>query len=174
MNESKEQAVAVFSTKLGHAAVRIQGGRIVQLVLADDAASARRALGGDAVAGAHDHAPVARLRAALSSGEPVALPLAPRGTPFQRRVWAALAAIPPGQTRSYGEIARSLGLPTAARAVGTACGANPIAVLVPCHRAVRADGGLGGYRWGLARKQRLLAREGASATPTARATPSSG
>lgn len=79
-----------------------------------------------------------------------------RGTPFQIRVWSALQAIPPGQTRSYQDIAGSLGMPNAARSVGSACGNNIIGVLVPCHRALRSDGSLGGYRWGLKRKQMLL------------------
>jgi AraC family transcriptional regulator, regulatory protein of adaptative response / methylated-DNA-[protein]-cysteine methyltransferase len=86
-------------------------------------------------------------------------PLDVRATAFQQRVWKALQEIPRGETRSYGTIARELGMPTAARAVGTACGANPVAVIVPCHRAVGANGSLTGYRWGLERKQKLLAAE---------------
>lgn len=82
-----------------------------------------------------------------------------RGTPFQIKVWTALQAIPAGQTRSYQQIAAALGMPNAARAVGSACGNNIIGVLVPCHRALRNDGSLGGYRWGLKRKERLLAGE---------------
>lgn len=85
-----------------------------------------------------------------------------RGTPFQIRVWTALQTIPPGETRTYQEIARSLGMPTAARAVGSACGSNIIGVLVPCHRALRSDGGLGGYRWGLNRKEKLIDGEAAA------------
>ena len=81
------------------------------------------------------------------------------GTPLQRQVWAALRAIPAGTTASYAEVARSIGRPTAARAVAQACGANPLAVITPCHRVVRADGGLSGYRWGVERKRVLLARE---------------
>lgn len=84
------------------------------------------------------------------------LPVDVLGTVFQRKVWDELRRIPAGQTRTYGEIARAIGAPRAVRAVGSACGANPVALLVPCHRAVRADGGLGGYAWGLARKKRLL------------------
>lgn len=87
------------------------------------------------------------------------LPLAPVGTPFQRRVWSALQAIPVGTTTTYTELAASLGSPGSVRAVATACAANPIAVLIPCHRVVRADGALAGYRWGLDRKRVLLARE---------------
>ena len=87
------------------------------------------------------------------------LPLDVRGTVFQRRVWDELRRIPRGETRTYSEIARAIGAPDAVRAVGSACGANPVALVVPCHRAVRTDGGLGGYAWGLARKKRLLALE---------------
>jgi AraC family transcriptional regulator of adaptative response/methylated-DNA-[protein]-cysteine methyltransferase len=88
-----------------------------------------------------------------------AVPLHLHGTAFQRRVWAALQAIPPGTTRSYREVAKSLGMPTAARAVARGCATNAISVLIPCHRVIRGDGHLGGYRWGLARKQLLLDRE---------------
>ncbi|MBE0486731.1 methylated-DNA--[protein]-cysteine S-methyltransferase [Marinobacter sp.] len=86
-------------------------------------------------------------------------PLAPVGTPFQRRVWAALQTVPPGQTVSYSELANMIGKPKAVRAVASACGANRLAVVIPCHRVVRADGGLGGFHWGLERKQALLSRE---------------
>jgi len=82
-----------------------------------------------------------------------------RGTVFQRKVWAALQQIPAGRTLTYGELARQVGLPGGARAVAQACGANPAAVIVPCHRVVAADGGLGGYRWGVARKEALLEQE---------------
>lgn len=87
------------------------------------------------------------------------LPLDVRGTAFQERVWQALREIPPGATASYAEIARRIGRPAAVRAVGQACGANRLAVAIPCHRVVRSDGDLSGYRWGLARKRELLARE---------------
>jgi AraC family transcriptional regulator of adaptative response/methylated-DNA-[protein]-cysteine methyltransferase len=174
MRDSNDTEIAVFASALGYAALLLRRGRVAALALADDAASARRELRADSVPEATHDALVERVRAALGSGDASAVPLDPDGTPFQRRVWAALAEIPAGETRSYGDLARSLGVPSAARAVGTACGANPIAVFVPCHRALRADGGLGGYRWGLARKQALLARERASVTGSARARPSSG
>ena len=87
------------------------------------------------------------------------LPLDVRATAFQLRVWRALRAIPRGQTRSYAEVARSIGRPTAARAVAGACAANPVAVVVPCHRVVAADGTLAGYRWGVERKRALLDAE---------------
>lgn len=86
-------------------------------------------------------------------------PLDVRATAFQRRVWAELQAIPRGETRSYAEIARRIGQPAAARAVARACASNPVALVVPCHRVVQADGGLGGYRWGVERKAELLRRE---------------
>ena len=87
------------------------------------------------------------------------LPLDVRGTAFQQRVWQALREIPCGQTVSYGELAARLGLPAGARAIAGACAANPVAVAIPCHRVVRHDGALSGYRWGVERKRELLARE---------------
>ena len=87
------------------------------------------------------------------------LPLDIRGTAFQRRVWEILRQIPAGQTWSYAEVAARLGQPRAVRAVANACGANPVAVAVPCHRVAGSDGRLGGYRWGVARKRALQAKE---------------
>jgi methylated-DNA-[protein]-cysteine S-methyltransferase len=89
------------------------------------------------------------------------LPLRPAGTPFQRAVWRLLAEIPFGQTMSYGELARRLGRPGSARAVGAANGRNPLPVIVPCHRVIGGDGGLTGYGGGLDRKEWLLRLEGA-------------
>lgn len=83
-----------------------------------------------------------------------------QGTPFQRSVWAELLRIPAGATRSYGEIAKRIKRPTAFRAVAQACGANPVAIVVPCHRVVSSDGSLGGYGGGLDRKRLLLTNEG--------------
>lgn len=94
-----------------------------------------------------------------SPGTGLDLPLDIQGTAFQQRVWEALRAIPAGETASYAEIARQIGQPTASRAVAAACAANPLAVAIPCHRVVRRDGGLSGYRWGVARKRALLDRE---------------
>jgi AraC family transcriptional regulator of adaptative response/methylated-DNA-[protein]-cysteine methyltransferase len=87
------------------------------------------------------------------------VPLDVSGSRFERRVWRAIAAIPRSETRSYGELARALRRPAAARAVGRACGKNPVALAVPCHRVVRADGSDGGYRWGKRRKRSLLKAE---------------
>jgi AraC family transcriptional regulator, regulatory protein of adaptative response / methylated-DNA-[protein]-cysteine methyltransferase len=101
------------------------------------------------------------------------LPLDVQATAFQWRVWQALRAIPYGSTRSYGEIARAIGQPAAARAVARACATNPVAVLIPCHRVVREDGGLGGYYWGVERKQALLDREKNAARPDSPPNPAS-
>ena len=92
-----------------------------------------------------DHAPV---------------PLDLHGTPFQRRVWAALQTVPAGTTTTYAALAAHIGAPASVRAIANACGANPVAIVVPCHRVIRSDGGLSGYRWGGARKRALLQREG--------------
>ncbi|WP_424363500.1 methylated-DNA--[protein]-cysteine S-methyltransferase [Methylocystis parvus] len=93
---------------------------------------------------------------------PISFPIDARGTPFQRRVWEALRAVPPGKTASYADIARAIGAPTATRAVAGACAANPVAIAIPCHRILRSDGALSGYRGGVERKRALLAREGVS------------
>ncbi len=90
------------------------------------------------------------------------LPLDVRGTAFQQRVWQALRGIPPGQTVSYAKIAEAIGSPHSVRAVAGACAANTLAIAIPCHRVVRSDGGISGYRWGVARKQELLLRERAT------------
>ena len=87
------------------------------------------------------------------------VPLDIRGTPFQRSVWMALQQIPVGTTESYAQLAKRIGKPTATRAVASACASNDLAVVIPCHRVIRSDGGLGGYRWGLERKESLLDRE---------------
>jgi AraC family transcriptional regulator, regulatory protein of adaptative response / methylated-DNA-[protein]-cysteine methyltransferase len=113
---------------------------------------------------AKDMAPIARFVGQHLSGDGSALRALPvdlRGTAFQRRVWKALQRIPRGSTRTYSEIAAAIGQPTASRAVARACAANPLALIVPCHRVVPASGGTGGYRWGRERKARLLSAEGA-------------
>ena len=105
---------------------------------------------------------IARIAAELGwtdAAAPELPPLDVAATAFQWRVWDALTRIPAGSTRSYGEIAAELGIPKAARAVGQACGNNRVALIVPCHRVVREDGSIGGWRWGVERKRELLARE---------------
>jgi len=111
-----------------------------------------------------DDGPLARWATAivrhLEGKEPhLDLPTDVRATAFQRRVWDALKKIPRGETRSYSQVARSIGNAKATRAVARACATNPVAIVVPCHRVVREDGALGGYRWGIERKERLLDAE---------------
>jgi AraC family transcriptional regulator of adaptative response/methylated-DNA-[protein]-cysteine methyltransferase len=102
-------------------------------------------------------APVKKILNHLTNKEPqLDLPLDIRSTAFQRQVWEQLRAIPYGSTVSYGEVAKALGKPGAVRAVGRACATNPVALVIPCHRVVREDQSLGGYRWGLERKQKLI------------------
>ena len=110
------------------------------------------------------------VRAALGDDAPLDLPLDVAGSRFQCRVWEALRAIPRGEVRSYGEVAAAIGAPSAFRAVANACGANPLAVAIPCHRVV-ARSGLGGYRYGVERKRRLLAREGGARNAKGPAVP---
>lgn len=108
---------------------------------------------------------VARVVAMVDDSQPARsfdVPLDIRGTAFQRQVWALLRAIPPGETRTYGEVAAQLGKPGAVRTVAGACAANALAVAIPCHRVIAANGGLAGYRWGVARKRKLIDRERAT------------
>jgi AraC family transcriptional regulator, regulatory protein of adaptative response / methylated-DNA-[protein]-cysteine methyltransferase len=115
-------------------------------------------------AGDGHHALAVRAQLALrSTAKPHSLPLHPEGTDFQQRVWSHLQRIPAGSTTTYAAIAAELGDDNLVRAVGQACGANPIAVLIPCHRVLRSDGDLAGYRWGIERKRALLTAEGALA-----------
>lgn len=152
-----------FGSALGEVLLAATGRGICSLKLGPDAealfarefSAAERVRDPAALAGARR----AVLEYLKGDGSLAALPLDVRGTAFQRKVWEALRAIPLGETRSYQQIARAIGAPRAVRAVGSACGANPAALAIPCHRALRADGGLGGYAWGLARKRRLLAIE---------------
>ena len=112
---------------------------------------------------------LARIGAFIASPDhALDLPLDVRGTAFQAQVWRALREIPPGRTASYAELAAVLGRPRAVRAVAQACARNPVALVVPCHRAVRKDGELAGYRWGIERKRALLERERAAARPARR------
>ncbi|MFK7931725.1 MAG: methylated-DNA--[protein]-cysteine S-methyltransferase [Myxococcota bacterium] len=138
-------------------------GRLVIEVVEDRLWAVRFSDGVGEDAGASDVADrVVRWFAGYESGAPapIDVPLAERGTPFQRDVWAALQTIPWGQTWSYAQLAAAVGRPKGAQAVGAANGANPWSVLVPCHRVVGSDGRLVGYAGGLDRKRRLLAHEG--------------
>lgn len=106
-----------------------------------------------------DDALVAQVIGVLEGLQPASFPMDIRGTVFQQQVWKALLDIPKGKTASYAEVAQCIGNPTAHRAVAKACASNTLAVAIPCHRVVRSDGGLSGYRWGVERKQQLLDRE---------------
>lgn len=111
-------------------------------------------------ASTHDAATIDAVHAAIAEpGTRFDLPIAPVGTAFQRRVWQALLQIPAGSTASYQSLAAAISHPGSARAVAAACAANSLAVVIPCHRVVRSDGALAGYRWGIERKRRLLERE---------------
>ncbi len=142
------------------------GGKICAISLGDDAAALQAGLARMfrkaeiAPAGPDFAAMLADIVTLVDApGRPANLPLDIAGTAFQRRVWQALRAVPAGRTVSYTELAALVGAPKSVRAVAAACAANRLAVAIPCHRAVRADGGLAGYRWGLERKQKLLAAE---------------
>lgn len=149
--------ILVGVTGTGVCAVMLGGGE-AELVAALAREFPRADLARDEAA-AHDEAEAV---AAYVSGtaELPAVDLDLRGTDFQRRVWTALTHIPAGETATYADIARRIGAGSSYRAVANACGDNHVAVLVPCHRVVRSDGGLGGYRWGVERKAWLLEREG--------------
>lgn len=153
-----------FRTPLGWVLLAATSKGLCSVKLGDDAGRLRRLLAEEFGAAELSQEPMKDLREKILSfldGEAslARVPLDIRGTVFQRRVWDELRRIPRGETRTYREVARAIGCPDAVRAVGSACGANPVALAVPCHRAVRTDGGLGGYAWGLPRKKKLLALE---------------
>lgn len=150
-------------------------GRVVRITFLDTEGTARQRLEAEWAAKGSDLTPSDALREDTERTADLArqldeyfageretfdLELAPEGTAFQRAVWDRLCAIPPGETRSYGDLARELDKPKAFRAVGQANGRNPIPIVIPCHRVIAADGTLGGYSSGLDRKRRLLALEG--------------
>lgn len=167
-------------TPLGRLLVAATSRGICAVTLGDDDAALQRHLADEfpkaererVDAGREDwlDAVIARIASELGwsdAAAPALPPLDVAATAFQWRVWNALTSIPAGQTRSYRQLATELGSPTAARAVGNACGSNRLALIVPCHRVVREDGSLGGWRWGVERKRELLTHERAHATPSA-------
>ncbi len=156
-------SVLVAATDKGVCSIRL-GDDPEALVrsLRDDFPKARL-VGGDAAFEDTVARVVAMVEAPHAGGPAADLPLDIGGTAFQRRVWQALREIPAGSTATYAEVAASIGRPGAVRAVAGACAANELAVAIPCHRVVRSDGSLSGYRWGVERKRRLLAREGEGA-----------
>ena len=153
-----------FSSPLGTVLVAATEKGVCSVKLGADADSLARLLAEEFSEAEVKERPMPDVKKAILefiSGEAnlARVPLDIRGTVFQRRVWEELRRIPRGETRTYSDIARAIGAPAAVRAVGSACGANPVCLVVPCHRAVRTDGGLGGYAWGLARKKKLLRLE---------------
>jgi methylated-DNA-[protein]-cysteine S-methyltransferase len=141
----------MIQTPLGAASLQANGASIYHLQI-DDASSARKSTA---------HAMAQQELDAYFAGtlRQFKTPLILKGTPFQQAVWAAVQQIPYGQTRSYADIARAIGRPKAVRAVGTAIGANPVWIMVPCHRVIQSNGGLGGYAGGIERKRWLLEHE---------------
>lgn len=161
----------ILDTELGLALVAATERGLCAIALGDDAAQLEAGLRDEfpnaTLSRVHEGrddflAPRVRQVAHLLSGQSGRLDIELIGTAFQQRVWEALMKIPRGQTLSYAQLAQSLGQPRAARAVARACAQNRLAVIVPCHRIIRGDGSLGGYRWGLPRKQALLTAERAS------------
>ena len=157
---------AVGECSLGSILAAATARGVCAILLGDDPAALTRELEdrfprADLVGGDGEfESLVARIVGLVDAPSPgTDLPLDIRGTTFQRRIWLALCDVPAGTTASYSEIADRVGSPKAARAVARACAANPLAVAIPCHRVVRNDGTLGGYRWGVERKRVLLARE---------------
>jgi AraC family transcriptional regulator of adaptative response/methylated-DNA-[protein]-cysteine methyltransferase len=157
---------AITDSPLGRLLVAATPRGICSVKLGADARTLERELRDEfpqaAVAPAGDRLQdwVAAIVASLDRGAPdPRLPLDVRATAFQRLVWQELQRIPRGQTRSYQEIARRVGRPQAARAVARACASNPAALVIPCHRVVQSDGGIGGYHWGVQRKRALLDAE---------------
>jgi methylated-DNA-[protein]-cysteine S-methyltransferase len=157
-----------LATPIGAVRVEVEDAAVVAIHLPSDRGAPAR----DAVAEARDPvlAEACRQLSEYFDGKRTAfdLPLRPPGTPFQQAVWEALRAIPAGETRSYADIARAVGRPSAVRAVGAANGANPIAIVVPCHRVIGSSGALTGYAGGLPLKKWLLAFEGRLSTPLLR------
>lgn len=159
-------AFTVVSCPLGRLLVATTPRGVCRVSLGDSAASLEADLTAEFPAArirkdrAGLEGAVAAILAYLDGGEPsLGLPLDIRATAFQRRVWQELQRIPYGETRSYAEVARRIGRPTATRAVARACATNPAALIIPCHRVVREDGEMGGYRWGLDRKKALIEQE---------------
>jgi len=161
---------AVASTSLGKVLVAATARGVSAVYLGEDEKSLVRELreeypNADIVSSTSGDASWLKeiVRRVEGNAPSVDLPLDVQATAFQRRVWQELQKIPRGTTRTYTQVAKSLGKPRSIRAVARACATNPVSIVVPCHRVIRTDGSLAGYRWGLSRKQKLLEREAASA-----------
>jgi AraC family transcriptional regulator of adaptative response/methylated-DNA-[protein]-cysteine methyltransferase len=169
--EGEQIRWSIADTALGQALVATTSRGICMIELGDDVARLEAQLRAEfpkaqleRVDAGRDEFLAPRLRAVADAlaGKQAQVPVDLIGTAFQKKVWDALMKIPRGQTRSYADVARQIGHPRATRAVANACGHNRLAVVVPCHRVVRGDGSLGGYRWGLPLKQQVLERERAA------------
>jgi AraC family transcriptional regulator of adaptative response/methylated-DNA-[protein]-cysteine methyltransferase len=169
--EGEQIRWSIADTALGQALVAATERGICMIELGDDAAALEEMLHVEfpkaqleRVDAGRDEFLAPRLRAVADAlaGRQAQVPVDLIGTAFQKKVWDALMKIPRGQTRSYSQIAQQIGHPRATRAVANACANNHVAIVVPCHRVVRGDGSLGGYRWGLPLKQRVLERERAA------------
>jgi len=169
--EGEQIRWSIADTALGQALVAATERGICMIELGDDAAALEEKLDAEfpkaqleRVDAGRDEFLAPRLRAVADAlaGRQAQVPVDLIGTAFQKKVWDALMKIPRGQTRSYSQIAQEIGHPRATRAVANACANNHVAIVVPCHRVVRGDGSLGGYRWGLPMKQRVLERERAA------------
>jgi AraC family transcriptional regulator of adaptative response/methylated-DNA-[protein]-cysteine methyltransferase len=158
VGESSLGAVLVAATEKGVAAIMLGDDPDALMRALQDRFPRAELIGGD---GAFERTVAAVLGLVEAPGHGLDLPLDIRGTAFQQKVWQALRAIPSGRTATYAEIAQAVGRPKAVRAVAQACAANPLAVAIPCHRVVRTDGDISGYRWGVDRKRKLLDREAA-------------
>ena len=156
---------SIVDSPFGRLLVAYTERGVCSVALGDDDAALERTFRGHFPAadvhraGESIHDWISSIVAGLEGGSSASVPIDARGTAFQLRVWKALQRIPRGTTLSYREVAKRIGHPTAARAVARACATNPVALVVPCHRVVREDGGLGGYRWGVERKQAILDHE---------------
>jgi AraC family transcriptional regulator of adaptative response/methylated-DNA-[protein]-cysteine methyltransferase len=161
-----EIGFTIAKSALGLVAIAASGKGVCAVLFGDDANELRRELGkrfpkarlvkdGNGIAAMS----IKVLSILANPKRKTSFALDANGTAFQCKVWDALKGIPAGTTASYAEIAKTIGMPKSSRAVAQACGANPVAVAIPCHRVVRSDGSLSGYRWGAERKRALLARE---------------
>ena len=170
-------AYATIRTMLGPLLLAVTDRGLCRVHFLDDGGDPARLLRAEFPGAELEPAPVASsgaldawataLRAAVDGEPPAgALPVVVRATAFRLRVWDFLQRIPVGETRSYGDVAMALGRPGAARAVAGACAANPVALAIPCHRVIRGDGDLAGYRWGVDRKRALLSREAVRRAPS--------
>ncbi len=166
MNSNSTLRYGFGETAIGTVLVAFGDAGVAAILIGDDRSRLRRELAGafagetlvenqDAVAGA-----LAMIQRAIGDPRsPLDIELDIRGSDAERAVWSALRAIPAGETHTYGQIAKALPVPMTAQEVGAACAANVIALAIPCHRVIKADGGISGYRWGVARKRRLLEME---------------